>query len=243
MLEITMHDGPARLGKYGELETPAVLTSANQIHIIKDEPMPFNVPRALARWSVNQTVKNARKSNEKGFVVIHGAKYLDLRIETAQSLDEHGYTDFLIANTEELIKRPRDLVSIVVAVREAVNPNVALYFPFAEPVFMPLLTYMGVDLFGDYSCDFYAYLNIMLTPNVKYHLKNYQIFDFAFQELKNYNRNVLDFVMREIRENIKNGTLRNLVEARCCSSPEPMSALRILDRDHMNFLEKYTPLY
>ena len=53
----------------------------------------------------------------------------------------------------------------------------------------------------------------------------------------------MDFVIREVRENIKNGTLRNLVEQRCCSSPEAMSALRIADRDYTDFLDKYTSLY
>jgi 7-cyano-7-deazaguanine tRNA-ribosyltransferase len=50
-------------------------------------------------------------------------------------------------------------------------------------------------------------------------------------------------VIREVQEHIKNGTLRNLVEQRCCSSPESMSALRILDREHSDFIEKYTQLY
>jgi predicted RNA-binding protein len=53
----------------------------------------------------------------------------------------------------------------------------------------------------------------------------------------------MDFVLREVRENIKNGSLRNLVEQRCCSSPEAMSALRIADRDYTDFLDKYTALY
>jgi 7-cyano-7-deazaguanine tRNA-ribosyltransferase len=243
MIEIKQHDGPARLGKYGKLESPAVLTSTNSIQIIKDEPMPFDVPKALARWSVDQTVENAEKSNENGFVVIHGAKYLDLRIECAQKLDELGYTNFLIANTEELIRRPRDLVNIMVTLRERVNPNVALYFPFAEPVFLPLLVYMGVDLFGCFVSDFYACLNIMLTQTTKYDLKQYHLSDFNLNELAEHNKGIMKFLMKEIRENIKNGTLRNLVEQRCCGSPEAMSALRILDRDYSRFLKKFTPLY
>lgn len=243
MLEIKLHDGPARLGKYGELETPTVLTSIDAYGIINDEPMPFDVPMALARWSVNRTVENARKKNEKSFVVIHGSKYLDLRIECSRKLEELGYTNFLIANTEELLKRPRDLVNIMVAIRETINPNAALYFPFAEPVFIPLLAYMGIDLFGCFVSDFYAHLNTMLTSTTQYDLKQYQLSDFNFKELAEHNKRILEFLMREVRENIKNGTLRNLVEQRCCASPEAMSALRILDRNHSKFLEKFTPLY
>ena len=243
MLEIILHDGPARLGKYEKGNTPAILKPDTAIPIIKDEPMPYDVPRALAEWSVQKTIENAKKSREKGLVVIHGSKYLDLRIQCAKKLDELGYTIFMIVNSEQLLKKPRDLVDIVVNIRETLNPNSALYFPFADIVFVPLLAYMGVDLFGDFVCDFYAYQNIMLTPTTKYDLEKYQIFDFNLKELKKYNMSVMDFVIREVRENIKNGTLRNLVEGSCCALPEAMSALRILDKEYGSFLEKYTPLY
>jgi len=238
-----MHDGPARLGKYGKLETPTILKQEDLFSIIKDEPMPYNVPRSLAEWSVNQTVENAKKNVKKGIAVVHGSKYLDLRVECAIELEKLDNTVLLIANSDELMRRPRDLVDTVVVIRETINPNTALYIPFVDLVFMPLLAYMGVDLFGDAVCDFYAYLNTLLTSTRKYNLKEYQIFDFNRDELKQHNREVLDFVIAEIRENIKNGTLRNLVEERCCALPEAMSALRIMDKEYVEFLERYTQLY
>ncbi len=39
-----MHDGPARLGKYSERETPGIILIENPLNILKDEPMPYNVP-------------------------------------------------------------------------------------------------------------------------------------------------------------------------------------------------------
>jgi 7-cyano-7-deazaguanine tRNA-ribosyltransferase len=242
MLEIKIHDGPARLGKYGELNTPSIFWP-NDSKILKDQPMPYDVPKTLAEWAVLQTIKNAEKSQKNGIAVVHGGKYLDLRLECAKKLDELGNRILMIANSEKLLKRPRDLVDIIVNIREAINPNSALYFPFVDMVFVPLLVYMGVDLFGCVPCDYYAYLNVMLTPTNKYDILEYQIFDLNFFELKKYNLSTMDFVMREIRENIKNGTLRNLVEQRCCASTEAMSALRILDKQYNTFLDKYTPLY
>jgi predicted RNA-binding protein len=154
-----------------------------------------------------------------------------------------GYRLFLVANSEELLKRPRDLLKIIINLRKNMNPNSALFFPFAELNFIPLLVYLGVDLFNQTTADFYARLGVMMTPQGNYDLKEYPVYDLNFEELKEYNRNSLDFVLREVRAHIKNGTLRNLVEERCCSSPEAMSALRILDRDYSDFLDKYTPLY
>ena len=71
----------------------------------------------------------------------------------------------------------------------------------------------------------------------------YKIFDLNSEELREYNKNTIEFIIREVQEHIKNGTLRNLVEERCCTSPEAMTALRLFDRDHKEFIDKYTQLY
>jgi 7-cyano-7-deazaguanine tRNA-ribosyltransferase len=243
MLLVKQHDGPARLGKYEELITPAIFKLEETLFIVKDEPMPFDVPKELAEWSVKRTIQNAAKSEETGIAVIHGSKYVDLRVKCAEKLDELGFTTLLIANSEMLLKNPRDLVDIIVKIRETVNPNTALYFPFVDLNFIPVLAYMGIDFFGEFTADYYAYLNVMLTSTAKYNLEEYKIYDLDFDELKKYNRNSMDFVVREVRENIKNRALRNLVEERCCTSPETMSTLRILDKKYTDFLGKYTSLY
>ena len=243
MMEIKMHDGPARLGKFSEKETPAIIQIEDSLKILKDEPMPYNVPKTLALWSVNSTVENARLSAENGIAVVHGSKYPDLRVDCAKKLEELENTVLMVANPEELMKRSRDLVEIIVMIRENINPNSAIYYPFAEPAFIPFLTYMGVDLFDTIAGDFYASINTLLTPSMKYDLKVYKLFDMNLEELREYNKKTIEFSIREVREHIKNGTLRNLVEERCCSSPAAMSALRILDRDHSDFVDKYTQLY
>lgn len=243
MLLVTQHDGPGRLGKYNEIITPNILSSSHDIEIVKDEPMPYDVPEELAKWSVNRTIEFAKKGDIGGMAVIHGGKYVDLRVKCAKKLDDLGFKSFLIANSEMLLKNPRDLVDIIVNIRKTVSPNAALYFPFADLNFIPLLSYMGVDFFGEFTAEYYAYLNIMLTSDSKYNLKNYQIYDLNQTELTKYNKNSMDFVVREVRENIKNGTLRNLVEVRCCSSPEAMSALRLLDKNHFGLLDSFTQLY
>ena len=102
---------------------------------------------------------------------------------------------------------------------------------------------MGVDLFDNTSGMFYASLNTLLTPSMKYDLEKYKIFDMTHDELIDYNTKTMEFSIKEVQEHIKNGTLRNLVEERSCSSPEAMTALRLLDRDHSDFIDKYTQLY
>ena len=238
-----MHDGPARLGKYSEKETPGIIVTDDPLNILKDEPMPYNVPKTLASWSVNSTVENARLSEENGIGIVHGSKYSDLRVECAIRLEELGNTVLMIANPEELMKRPRDLVEIMVMIRENINPNSAIYYPFAEPSFIPFLAYMGVDLFDTVNGDYNASINTLLTPTTKYDLDVYKLYDMNLEELKAYNQKTIEFTVGEVKEHIRNGTLRNLVEERCCTSPEAMTALRLLDRDHKDYIDKYTQLY
>lgn len=243
MIEIKMHDGPGRLGKFNETDTPAMIQLSNSLKILKDEAMPYNVPKELALWSVENTIKYAKESDRNGIAVVHGSKYADLRVQCAIELEKLGNTILMIANPEELMKRPMDLVEIIVDMRKNINPNTAIYYPFAEPAYIPLLTYMGVDFFDLTAGDYFASLNIMLTSSRKYDLNEYRLYEMTKDELKEYNRKIMEFTLREVQEHMKNGTLRNLVEERCCCSPETMTALRILDRDNSKFENKHTQLY
>jgi predicted RNA-binding protein len=243
MLEIKMHDGPARLGKFSNTETPNLIQLDDSLKILDDEPMPYNVPKMLAEWSVNTTIENAKISDETGVGVVHGSKYSDLRVKCALELEKLGNQVLMIANPESLMRSSRDIVEILPLIRKAINPNTAIYYPFAEPSYMPILTYMGVDLFDDVAGDFYAGLNMLLTSSQKYDLETYKLYDMDKDELSQHNKKIIEFTLTEIKEHIRNGTLRNLVEERCCSSPELMTALRLLDRDNMDFISSYTQLY
>jgi predicted RNA-binding protein len=243
MLEINQHDGPARLGKYAEQETPGILSPDTSIPLIPDEPMPYNVPKPLAEFSVNRTLEKAAESGETGIAVIHGSKYPDLRVSCAFELEKLGNDILLVANSEDLLNRPMDLIKILVELRENIKPNTALYFPFVKTPFIPLLAYLGVDFFGADSGNYYAQIGQITTPHRIYDLEVYKLYQFNQEELGEYNQQTMDFMVREVRENIRNKTLRNLVEERCCSSPETMTALRILDRDYGHYLDRYTALY
>lgn len=243
MFKLILHDGPARLGKWREKTTPHLLPFTSK-YLVEDEPMAYNVPRELAEWSVEVTIHKAKLNPDKNkIVVIHGSKYSDLRIECAKKLQKIGYHQFLLANPEELIRRPLDLIKILVSVRETLAAHSSLFYSFAEINFIPLLVYLGVDFIGDAAADFYAQLGVLLTCDGKYYLKDYDLHSIDYHQLREKNLETLNFVIREVQENIKQGTLRNLVEKRCHSSPESMSALRILDRDYSGFIDKYTPLY
>jgi len=239
--EIKLHDGPARLGMINGMETPTVI-EYEAMDFAPDQPTPYNVPIEIAKWSVEETIKNA-KSSKGEYAVIHGAKYLDLRIKCAIELEALGFKKLIIANGDELLTKPMDLVRLTVKLRESIKPDTLLCFPYSEASFIPILVYMGVDFFTDIICKFYSYLNILMAPNHSYRLDKYEIYKLNESELYNYNKETLDFVIREVREHIKMGTLRNLVEEKAATSPANMTALRILDNEFQEYLQRYTRLY
>ena len=63
------------------------------------------------------------------------------------------------------------------------------------------------------------------------------------ENLEKENINQLKFTINEVRENMKNKTLRNLTEQKATTHPELMSLHRLLDKYYMEYLLKYTQLY
>jgi len=246
--EIKEHDGPGRLGKLGERLTPNIFDeNDSSISVAKDESSAYNIDREIAERSVRITLELAKEEKEKNpdcnIAVIQGSKYIDLRIYCAKELERFGYRGLIIANGDDLLLHPRDLVNLIVNLRENVKPSTYLIFTFAECSFIPLLSYMGIDGFLSGADEYYSYLNVMMTATKNYDLEVYKIFEMNQEELALCNKHTVDFVLRETREHMKNKTLRNLVEERGVISPQIASALKILDKDHQEYLQKYSQLY
>jgi len=246
--EIKDHDGPGRLGKLGKILTPNVFNENDSNTLVaKDESSAYNVDREIAEWSVRKTIELAKEEKEKNpdcdIAVIQGSKYTDLRIQCAKKLENLGYSGLIIANGDDLILHPRDLVDMTVTIRENIKPNTYLIFTFAECSFIPFLSYIGIDGFLSGADEYYSYLNVMMTATKNYDLEVYKIYEMNQEQLAQCNKHTIDFVLRETREHMKNKTLRNLVEERGVTSPQIATALKILDKDYQEYLQKYTQLY
>ena len=109
---------------------------------------------------------------------------------------------------------------------------------------MPILTYMGIDGFLADSANYYSHMNVLQTPTKAYDLNTYPIYENISQkELEEKNIENMKFVIKEIHAHMKNKSLRNLVEERSGTTPQNISTLKILDRNHMNYLLEYTQLF
>lgn len=242
--EIKSHDGPGRIGKIDGKKTPKLFYK-DELKISPSQGSAYNIDKEIARFNLKETVKTALENVDKcDAAVIQGSKYLNLRIECLKQLEEIGYNIFIIANGDELLTNPRELVDIVVNLRKNAHPSSMLIFTFAESSFMPILTYMGIDGFLTDASNYYSHLNILQTPTKAYDLNTYKIYDEITQEnLEEKNIECLEFVIREIQTHMDNRSLRNLVEERSTTSPQNISTLKILDKNYMDFILEYNQLF
>lgn len=238
MIKINSHDGPSRLGKYDDQTTPILLDYKN-IRKIENIATPYKIQREIAEEYMEKTIELAKKEEDKSkTAVIHGAQYSDLRVKCAKELEKEGYTTLMLANSDELQRNPQDLLEIIISLRENIKPTTALYFPFATTQIIPILSYIGIDIF-DNSRAIYEAKNNNLMTSTNIYPSDYNITD----NLEEENMKQLEFTIKEVRENMKNKTLRNLTEQRATTHPELMTLHRILDKKHMEYLLKYTQIY
>ena len=242
--EIKSHDGPGRIGKLNGEKTPKLFYKID-LKIAPSEGSAYNIEKEIARFNIEETLKLAEENVEKcDATVIQGSKYIDLRIKCLKQLEEVGYNIFIIANGDELLTNPRELVDITVNLRMNAHPSSMLIFTFAESSFMPILTYMGIDGFLTDASNYYSYLNVLQTPTKAYDLNIYKIYDEITQkELEEKNIECLDFVIREIQTHMENHSLRNLIEERSTTSPQNIATLKLLDKKYMDFILEHNQLF
>lgn len=242
--EIRSHDGPGRIGKIDGDVTPK-LFKRKDLKIAPNQGSSYNIDREIAEFNVRETLRLAKENvDDCDIAVIQGSKYIDLRLECLEKLEEIGYNGFIIANGDALLTNPKELVEVIVSLKKKAQKTSYFIFPFCEVSFMPILTYMGIDGFLTDSANYYSHLNVAQTPTKAYDLNAYPVYeDITQEELEKKNIENMEFVIREIHAHMKNRSLRNLVEERSGTTPQNISTLKILDRNYIDYLLEYTQLF
>jgi tRNA-guanine family transglycosylase len=222
--------------------------------IMPDMHVGLDVPREMAEFSVEETLRFAGSYPDQG-AVIQGSRFIDLRKKCAEGLKDRPL--LAIANGRKLIENPRLATEIVTGVRDIIAPNSALYFPSAPPRAFYMLAYMGVDLFDSADCVFKAREGKIITSRGDLDLQGMREIPCSccvcrgkspreliedFEALLNHNFNFTLQAVKEIREAIRDNSFRELVEGKAATDVNLMAMLRILDKEKQDFLEKYTPV-
>jgi archaeosine synthase len=160
---------------------------------------------------------------------------------------------YVLANSMQLAQNPRSFISSIVNLRETVGYHKLIYTPgLGNPTHIALLAYCGVDLWDSTSFLLNARLGNYLSSSGKITKdevhENFCFCPSCVSEKRDYdsilghNYYAAISELNLVRNAIRNGQLRELVESRVRSEPWMVSALRILDSRYYTISEKYFPI-
>ncbi|WP_393970635.1 DUF5591 domain-containing protein [Oxyplasma meridianum] len=155
--------------------------------------------------------------------------------ETIRSIGNRGFEEsedmVMMLNTLEIIERPKQFVSRIISIRNEIGWKKLIYAPgIGDPFLIPVLVYLGISVFDDIFLRKQSYRGLRYTPVGV-------IKDGSPLES---NQNFVRGEMAVIRESIRNGTLREMVEKVQFSS-KALEILRILDFSSYEIIEPVFP--
>ncbi|MGF3584236.1 MAG: archaeosine synthase subunit alpha [Thermoplasmatota archaeon] len=165
---------------------------------------------------------------------------------------------FVVANASQLLQQQSKFVDFIVEIREKIGYQKMLYLPcVGDPSSFALLTYLGIDLFDSISAIQASRNNFLLFSTGHHSIDEMQELpcscpscnkyrgkpsDMKFQQILDHNYYAIHTEIKQVRNAIHLGCLRELVETRIRINPGLTAILRNLDFNHYDFLEKRTPL-
>jgi len=158
----------------------------------------------------------------------------------------------VMANAKELINNPRNFVEAVVRIRERIGYSL-LYAPgIANPVNLPILAYSGIDIFDSVDVVMKSRKGIYFTPEGEMRVEEMEERPCTcsacikgiegYDDLLTHNYNVFQNELIKVRNAIRHGTLRHLVEARSHFDANFATIIRLFDTLHYEFQEKRYPV-
>jgi len=131
---------------------------------------------------------------------------------------------YVIGNAPKLLSRSKDLYRRIAEIRRKIDLNKILYLPgIAHPRNIALFTYLGVDLFDSAFCEYLSSRGISVDDWMDAEGDGKEN-NFALQrEIKN------------VREAVEKGYIRELVETRIRPEPWMVEVLRFADDDYELF--------
>ena len=165
---------------------------------------------------------------------------------------------FVVVNAFQLLSQQSKFVEFITELREKIGYQRMMYTPcIGNPSSFSLLAYIGVDFFDSISAIIAARNEILLFPtgNLNKNELNEipcscpscskmegKVSEMDYLQILNHNYFALLDEIKQVRNAIALGNLRELVETRIRSDPNLASILRILDFQYYNFLEERTPV-
>ncbi len=173
-------------------------------------------------------------------------------------LKENDATLFIVSDVVQLFFQQSKFVEFMTNLREKIGYQKTIYLPcVGNPSSFALLTYLGVDFFDSTSAIISARNDVLLFPNGQFNKNDLAEIpcscpscskikgkpsEMKFTEILQHNYFVMFNEIKQVRNAIFLGKLRELVETRVSASPTLAAMLKILDQNYYTFLEERTPI-
>lgn len=231
---VKQRDGPGRVGQ--------LLTNDKKVstpNILFLDTSRFKAPRFSEITLTKEIEKNSKIVSED------------------DNLSEVEENIIIVKYASQLLNQSKKFVNFIVELREKIGYQKAIYLPgVGNPTNMALLVYLGVDLFDSTSAIVAARNNQFFFENEIIQKENLkEIFcncprcskkqspkDLEYEDILNHNYYAIFSKVKQIRNTIENGNLRNLVETQIRIDPESAALLKNLDQNHYDYLERRTPV-
>ncbi|MGQ0535527.1 MAG: archaeosine synthase subunit alpha [Methanobacteriota archaeon] len=210
--------------------------------LLIDVPRHFAYPPSLTAASGTA----AREANERTPAPVH--------VAAEPAGVPRGAPVVVLPNLSAALPDPRLAARLLVSTRAAAGPASLLYAPgAATPTNLAVLAYAGVDLFDDAGSLLAARRGVYQRPEGPLPVADLSEFPCScpacaagtvrgYEGLVAHDREALRRELAEVREAIRRGDLRGLVEARIRASPELVGLLRLFDLEHHAAFEAAAPV-
>jgi len=232
----------------GSIFLPLKGKRKDEMQISRCLTYPKDLPYELHRSSI----KSLKKEKSTCYVIPGNKEIIDY------ALENNNASFFIIGNSAQLVHQQSKFVDFITELRENIGYQKIIYLPcVGDPTSFALFSYMGIDLFDSTSAILAAREENLLFPTGKYNINDLEelpcscpiccrlkgkLLEMDFQQILNHNYYVLYDEIRQVRNAICSGNLRELVETRVRTNPNLTTLLRYLDRNHYNFMEKRIPI-
>ncbi len=258
--EVHGRDGAARLGELrltDPLETPAlvddVLDDAGSLWPA-DRELPDGDDSRLTVLPHRGFPGGTASEVREAFAVDYpDVDYPSVAVVPSESPEDHGTDAYVVSDAGSFVDHGAALVGAVVAVREAIPPDTALYLSgVATPRNVALLAYLGVDLFDTSRAVLKGTQGKYLTTEGEYFLEDLTELPapraaetdpeaFDREDCVEHNVATLEAELSVVRRRIRDGRLRDYLEGQARHDQPLTAAMRELD-DQWAYLEERTPI-
>ncbi len=164
----------------------------------------------------------------------------------------------IVEYASQLFEKSKNFVDLIINLRKKIGSEKIIYTPaIAVPSNLALLCYMGIDLFDTTSAITAARNKTMFFADGEYKTENLlelpcncpicnninkKPLELSFEDILNHNYYMFFNELKQVRNIIKTGNLRNYIEKKVQTNPLYITILRNLDTNYYEFLEEQTPV-